>query len=87
MRTERPHETTGLVVLLIVALLVACAGCCGVPESYVKADRLTLDTVGKDFKAYVEADEKLPDVLKALKIAAVEAWRVRVDEAEKECSK
>ena len=84
---RHPHRDTVTVLLLIVALLLAASGCCGVPASYVKADRAALDTVGRDFVKYVEADEKLPDVLKALKIAAVEAWRVRVEEAEKEAGK
>ena len=69
-------------LLLIAAVLLA--GCCGVPDTYLRADRGCLDTIGRDFKAYVEADDKLPDVLKAMKLAAVEAWRIRVEEAEKE---
>ena len=77
-----PHPAGNLLRLLAVALLalvVTCVSGCTMQGAYVEADRLTYETVGKEYGAYVEEDDFLSPEQKARRVRKLESWKARID--------
>lgn len=67
-------------IILLGAFLMA--GCGTTPKAYIEADRATYDAVAPSYREYVEADETLTDMSKALRLATLDSWFMRLRAAE-----
>lgn len=64
-------------------ILFACAclvptGCSTVADSWLAADRATYDAIAPTHRAYVEADTTLTARERALIMAVLDTWRIRI---------
>tara|TARA_R100000315_G_C5091537_1_gene52650 strand:- start:148 stop:381 length:234 start_codon:yes stop_codon:yes gene_type:complete len=66
------------VLIAALALLSGCEGI-SVADAYVEADRLTYQAIEPQFRAYVEADEKLDAPSKASRMRLLKSWKMRID--------
>lgn len=71
-------------VLAVVLLGYVCslAGCCPIDRGYVEADRLTYETVGRQWLGYRMADPGLDVDDEELSKAKLRSWEARVKKAE-----
>ena len=65
---------------LILAVLLA--GCGGVEQSYVQADRDTYDVIAPAYVAYVSSDQTLTEEQRERRLRTVQTWELRVQTAE-----
>lgn len=67
--------------------LVLCAftlaGCGTIAKEYVAADRAMYEAVAPEHAKYVSEDGTLSDEDKKLRLATLDAWRYRLEQAEK----
>ncbi|HEY4659596.1 MAG TPA: hypothetical protein VIH11_08820 [Gemmatimonadaceae bacterium] len=64
-------------------ILVACLAGCGLSEAYVRADRAVFDVIAEEYLGYVARDQALDNEQAQRRQRLVEAWAVRLREAEK----
>ena len=78
-------------LLLLAALPLLFAGCGSIATEYVAADELTYNAIEPEYRKYVEADPKYqepndPTKLNdsgKMRIADLDSWKFRIDEAKK----
>ena len=65
---------------LVTALLLlsSCEGI-SVADAYVAADRATYNAIAPEYRAYVEADEKVDAPSKASRMRLLKTWEMRLD--------
>jgi hypothetical protein len=68
-----------LLTLTTVLLLAACGT---TPAAYIEADRNTFEAIAPEHRKYLEADESLSDTSRALRLAALDSWEMRLKAAE-----
>ena len=68
--------------LTAVLALLALTSCAGVPEAHIAADRAIHDAIAPEYRAYVEADERLPRSLKDIKLRTLTRWRQMIEKFE-----
>jgi len=66
--------------------VLALAGCSGLHTGYVRADRLTFEAVGKEYRGYVEADADLTTAERERRLRTLASWEARVRAAEEALS-
>jgi hypothetical protein len=69
-------------VLAVSLLLLALCSCGSPSEAYVKADRETLETVGKQWIEYSRNDPNLPAILLQTREDKLFSWQSRIESAE-----
>ncbi len=67
-----------LIPLLALATFASCEGI-SVADAYVEADRLTYEAIAPQFRAYVQADEKLDQPSKDSRMRLLDTWKMRID--------
>lgn len=70
-------------LLLIGVALLTCQGCGTIAKEYVAADRAMYEAVAPEHRKYVQADATLSDDDKKLRLATLDAWNYRLEQAEK----
>ena len=73
-----------IVKAAVLLALLAITGCVSPDAAYVEADRLTYESVGKEYSNYVEADPRLTEGSKAIRRDKMVSWKDRIDVAKKE---
>jgi hypothetical protein len=83
MSTRRDNLIYGLPLLLATLLLALLLAACGTtPAAYIEADRNTFEAIAPEHRKYLEADESLSDTSRALRLAALDSWEMRLKAAE-----
>ncbi len=75
----RKRTVLGFIAILVVML----SGCTTPKAAWIKADRSTRETVGREWLSYVEADPKLSSEQKKIRRMKFTTWGRRLAEAEK----
>jgi len=70
-------------LLIAMLLLTATLGCVSPNAAYVEADRLTYESVGLEYQAYVDVDSNLSAASKAIRRDKMASWKDRIDAAKK----
>lgn len=70
--------------LLLSLCALALCGCPSIATEYVDADKATYDAVEPEFRKYVAENTKLADEQKQLRYATLDAWKLRIEAAEKD---
>ena len=65
--------------ILVLALL---ASSCGTAPVYVQADLATYQAISPEYRAYVSADAALTPAQKARRLATLDSWKRRIDQAQ-----
>ena len=66
-----------------VVLATMLPGCGSIAKEYVGADRATFEAIEPEYRRYVDTDDSLDDDAKALRLATLDSWRYRIEQADK----
>ena len=72
-----------VLAVLYVCVLLLLAGCSGLNQQHVAAERATFDWFAPLTRAYITADTRLDEAAKATHLRGLDAWdeRIRAEEA------
>lgn len=70
-----------------VVALAALTGCPCIPCSTVEPMRYSLEVLGEEYRAYVEADPTLDDAQRARRLAHLAEHEALLEDMERECEK
>jgi len=70
-----------VIILAALAVLVLCAGCGGLNETFVRAVDSNWKVIGPDYKQYIEADGTIAERSKLIRLRTVAEFSKLVDEA------
>lgn len=67
-----------MILVAALALLSSCEGM-SVANAYVASDLATYQAIAPEYRAYVEADEKLDISSKTLRMHLLKSWEMRLE--------